>query len=175
MRKFLCLALFAGLAGCKSSDDAVSDKNIITYNTFEAVSGWCGDNPSLTIEKAHSGKYSSKVDPAIEFGVTYDQIFGKMTQNKPKKLKVEAWAYVPDKETGKAIIVISLWNAKGEQTFWEGIKLEEVDDYKEWVKVEKEIKLPATLQVTDKFKAFLWRAGATQPVYMDDFKVSLVE
>jgi hypothetical protein len=171
--------LFAGLLlcmSCSKSQEDLSEKNLITYNNFEAADGWGGTNPTLTKEKAHSGRYSIKIDPTNEYSYGFDNLLGKIASKKPKGLKVEAWAFVPSKQAGSAKLVVHITKpTSGQQVIWEGIPLENVENFKEWTEVSKEIKLPANVEVSDRIQIYLWKAGATEAVYIDDLKLSATE
>jgi hypothetical protein len=173
---YLLLAGALFLGACSNSDDPVTE-GTITFNNFEGVDGWNAKFPTITKEKAHSGQYSLKVDKDNEYSVGFNKMLGEVSSKRPKKIKVEAWVFVPSKETGAATLAFTVNNPQGgDALLWDGIKLaEEVDDFREWEHVEKEFKLPDNIQVTNTISSYLWRSGATEPVYVDDMKISIVD
>ena len=176
MKNILVFTAMLALCSCSKPETSMDDENLITFNNFESVDGWGNSHPSITKEKAYSGKYATKVDQANEYSFGYDKLIGQITTKKPKKLKLEAWAYIPNKQEGGAQLVFVMTRpANNQQIIWEGIKFEDTHEFKEWTKVNKEINLPDNIEISDRVQVYLWRAGASQPVYIDDLKLSVLE
>src|SRR6478672_11379615 len=112
------IALVLILNACSGKEDP---KNIVAFNDFDALAEWGFENPSLTTERAHSGRYSVKIDNSVENGIGFNSILGKITTAKPKNLKVECWAYVP--ETARVLLVFSIDNEANNTVVWEATKL----------------------------------------------------
>lgn len=175
-KNYILLAGMLAFISCSQSDANLNDASLISFNNFEAVEGWGPMQPTVTKEKAHSGKYAIKVDAAHEFSYGFDKTIGQITNKKPKALNLEAWAYVPGKDTGKASLILQITKpSSGQQVKWEGIDVVNNQDFKEWTKISKTIKLPDNVEVSDRLQVYLWRGGATEPVYLDDLKISTSE
>lgn len=174
MRKKILIYLLGCLASCSSAVD--SENKIVVKNDFDMLDGWgtCANN-SITKERAHSGKYSIKVDQNVEFSVGFQKPLLELMPDKPKKLKLTSWVYSPSPD-GKAVIefdVIDLDNRKISDASY---KLEEkLRSYKQWVKIKKVITIPDNVQPNHQLRLFLWRANATVPVFMDDITIEWVE
>ncbi|GAA4379097.1 hypothetical protein GCM10023186_16300 [Hymenobacter koreensis] len=142
-------------------------------NDFESIVGWAPENKSLTTERAHSGRYSLKVDKDTEFSLTYDVLLGKLSAKRLRGVKLEAWAYLPN-AGGDAKLGLVINAPNSEQTILgEGIQLgEQVKKYNEWVKVSKDIVFPPNAEYMSHMKIFLWRAGASAPAYIDDITLT---
>ena len=178
MRQLLYALLALSLAACGEKPKA-TPANLLASNDFESVDGWLGGvNPtSLTKDKAHSGRYSVKVSPESEYSLGYDNPFGKLSASKLKKIKLRAWVNLPNGKS-EAILVAAVPNstAGAKPLLWEGVKLrDKVKSYNKWVEVEKEITLPDNITYNDKINAYLWSAGSSDPVYMDDMSIEKVE
>jgi hypothetical protein len=174
MKKAVLLSLMSCLFACSKSENLSEDA--IARNDFEMLDGWGGcSSPSLTKERAHSGKYSVKVDKDVEFSLGFDKVIWELVPNKPKKLKLTTWVYLPSAE-GKAILGFNLINENNQDAGGASIKLEEeVKEYKEWVKIERTIDVPKEVTQNYKVRSFLWRASASVPVYMDDMTIEVIE
>jgi hypothetical protein len=179
MKPLFFITALAGLTAC-SSDSASeyqrqSGPNVLTDTSFEEVLGWGGIDPSmLTRERAHTGVFSMRVDKDHEYSLTYDVALGKMSPRKVKKIKLNAWVFLPSENT-KAILGVQVIDPDqgNKETFGDGLKMETVHDYNKWVQIEKEMELPESLAPTHHLKLFLWRAAAVDPVYVDDLRLSI--
>ncbi|MBF9223735.1 carbohydrate binding domain-containing protein [Hymenobacter ruricola] len=149
---------------------------MVTRNNFENVQGWGGANEaSVTTEKAHSGKSSICVNPQVEYSYTYNRTLGQMTSGKPKKLTVEGWAWVPDKNA-KASVTVEIKHSptSNSTVFYEGLDLvSSVDGFKDWKKVKKTFTLPDSVAFNNAVKVYVWRGSSPSPVYFDDMAISL--
>ena len=179
MKNFLYILVLTSLVASCSSDDKLptAGANTITANDFESVAGWGVDPETLTKEHAHSGKYALKVDAGHEYSLTYDVVLGQASPRKLKKVRLTGWAFLPN---DKATSVLSLQIIDPDQgnkgVFVDGIDLREsVKDYNKWVKVSKEFTLPEDITYTQHMKIFLWRAGSSEPSYLDDIVVETIE
>jgi len=176
--KSLFYALTAlSLVACSSDAEKGDAGDYITRNDFESMVGWLPDAGTLTKAHAHSGAYAVVVDPEHEFSLTYNAQLGKVSPHKLKGITLEAWVFLPDnKATGVLGVQITDPDQGNKEVFGDGIKLQEaVKEYNKWVKVSKEITLPANIAYTQNLKVFLWRSGAASPVYMDDISIKGIE
>ncbi|GGF04599.1 carbohydrate binding domain-containing protein [Hymenobacter cavernae] len=174
MRKLLYLLLTAGVAACAEKQTQLP-ANLITHNSFEELDGWMGSDQylaSLTTEQAHSGKYSAKVDPAIEFSTGYSKQLGKVAARIPKKLKIKAWVNLSNSKATPFLVTELKQAGTNKQLLWEGLELaKEAKHYNLWVQVEKTVSLPAEAAYSDVLKVYLWRGSSIQPAYIDDLMI----
>lgn len=173
MKQYLILTGFFLLFSCNRH----SPDKILVENNFDGLQGWGLEHASITSERAHSGKYSIKVDPNLEYSLAFNQILGTLTNKTPKQLKVEMWAYIPS-ENAKASFVCTLADPKSnENKFWQGFNLvDKTKDYREWVKITKRLELPENVTSSDKLNCYLWRPGPSEEVvYIDDLKITILE
>ena len=170
--------LLAGPWACSSDNSATAPENVLARNDFENLLGWMGvTDPSIALDRAHSGHYAVKVGAGTEFGGTYIREMGQMAPIKPKTLKVRAWAWVPDsKNQGSIVLSISRPSDNDRALFYEAIGLAKaVKATKEWQLVEKTFPLPDDITSTDVLKVYLWRGGTPDAVFMDDIELSKVD
>ena len=168
--------LLTGLFLSVSCDRQSSDK-ILVENDFDGLRGWGLEHASINSERAHSGKYSVKIDGGLEFGLTFNQILGTLTNKKPKQINVELWAYIPA-NTAKASFVVTLSKPESqEHQFYQSFNLvDKTKNYREWVKISKRLELPDDIQLSDKFGCYLWRSEPSEEVvYIDDLKITVLE
>ncbi|WP_143436493.1 carbohydrate binding domain-containing protein [Hymenobacter crusticola] len=174
MRKLLCLLLILGVAACAEKKTQLPD-NLLTHNDFEQLDGWMGSDQylaSLTTDQAHSGKYSAKVDPAVEFSAGYSKQLGKVAAQIPKKIKLQAWVNLSNEKAVPVLVTELKQTGTDKQLLWDGLDLaKEVKHYNMWVQVEKTVNLPAEAAYGDVLKVYLWRGGSIQPAYVDDLMI----
>ncbi|RYU78423.1 hypothetical protein [Hymenobacter persicinus] len=179
MKTYIGLLGLALLGACSSDNGQnlkVDDKTI-TANDFESIAGWNNDPTTLDRGRAHSGQYAIKVDGNHEFSTTFDMPLALASSKKFNTVLLEGWAYLPsDKSTGMLGIQILDPNNPGKEIFGDGIRLGEVvKEYKKWVPVSKEFKLPDNINATQHIRMSLWRADASDFVLVDDVKISIKE
>lgn len=162
------------LVSCSSRGTTANAENVLSHNDFESLEGWIPSNPSLTTAKAHSGRHSIMVDNNVEYSMSYTSIVGKVSPMRIKKLGLSAWALVTD-QGSEAQLVVEVKNpADSEQKiFWESITLgKEVKGINQWTQIKKTFVLPESVEPTHELRVYMWRGGATPPVFLDDVIIS---
>lgn len=164
------------LPGCGDRDTPPGASTEIAANDYESVIGWMPDPKTVTRERAHSGRYAVKVDATNEYGLGYSQVLAKAVDHKPSKLRIEGWALMTD-ANAKARLGLQLFDlTTNRAVFGEGIDYDPtIKEYGKWVKISKDISLPANTISSQELRVFLWRAGATSPAYLDDLRISEVK
>lgn len=182
MKKPLYALLALGMVACGKKDSGALGPNELMANNFESLEGWVGNEPlnvpSLTKEKAHSGRYSLKVGPDIEYSMGYNVLLGKLSPSKLKKIKLKGWAYLPKGSANATLVAVITDPTKpdAQPIKWEGLDLgKEVKNYNKWVEVEKIMEIPDNASYANKFNIYLWRTQALEPVYFDDLSVEKVD
>jgi len=174
MKKMVGLLGLCLLSAC-SSKTTSADDILITANDFEATAGWNDNLALLTRKYAHSGQYAITVDKEHEFSLTYQIPLDTVSsQKRIKTLHLEAWAYLlSDKSSGDLVLQISDPAQNNKNTLYETIKLgEAVRTYNNWTLVSKDIPVPNEVTAAQQMKIYLWRSSASEPVFVDDLKVS---
>ncbi|MCB2380010.1 hypothetical protein LGH70_20620 [Hymenobacter sp. BT635] len=167
----LVLLLFAAACSQKKNEQADDTKGKALLSTsYENLEGWVPENASLTKEKAHTGNYSVKVDPAIEFGLTYVNKLGRLSPTRSNKLRLKAWYMLT--KPGKASLVFQIVNPDNTSTnaFYEKISLEKVGD---WTEVSQVLTLPPVIDPASEVRVYLWRDEATGASYLDDVELTV--
>ncbi|GAB3878050.1 hypothetical protein GCM10028824_39230 [Hymenobacter segetis] len=183
MKKHIYLVLaLATLAGCGDKNGKSRPDNFLAGNDFEEIEGWNGDAPlpvSLTREKAHSGIYSMRVGPDVEYASGFIGTVGKISPTRLTKIKIKGWVFVPAGQPGGAIVtqVIDPDKQGASPLLWEALSLETaVKKRAEWVEIEKTLTMPANLSPTNKLYMYLWRgASPTSVAYIDDMEILRAE
>lgn len=174
---YLSLALALGLAGCGGDKGSSRAENVLASSGFEEIEGWNGDAPlplSLTREKAHSGTYSMRVGPDVEYASGFIGALGKMSPVRLNEVKVTAWIYLDGTAPSGAIVtqVLDPATPNAKPLLWESLPLDKaVPKRKEWVQVEKTVRLPANVSPTCKLYVYLWRGAAPVVAYIDDVQL----
>ncbi|MGI4869726.1 MAG: hypothetical protein ACRYFX_00960 [Janthinobacterium lividum] len=186
MKSTCLLPLLALLGACsgprpEAGGGPVIDANTITFNNFEAGGGWSNDpgrnDPNLIAKgQAHSGQYALVINHDHEYSLAFDMPLGRISSRKFKVIHLEAWAYLPS-EHGAANINLQILQPDGNGQVTAG-NLElgsAVKTYHEWVKVEKDFPMPDNITAVQRLHVFVWRAGATDEVLLDDVLLSIKE
>lgn len=175
MKNALYALLALALVSCGGSGS--KPKDLLTENDFESLDGWSngGANASLNKEKAHSGVYSVKVAPGLDYGMGFGNQLGKISSTKVQKIKIHAWAFVPN-DKAVAVMVVETKNPGEEKsTLWDGTNMAETGKSKgfnKWIEVDKTLDLPGSTNYNTQLLVYLWRGSSTQPVYLDDVQIS---
>lgn len=176
MKKYTLLLLTAAtLAGCGDKSSS-RPANYLTGNDFDQLEGWTGDMvlPSLTKEKAHSGAYSMRVGPGIDYSNGFIGTLGKISPTRLTQIQVKAWVYVPAGNVTAAIVtqLMDPASTDGKMAMWEPMPLDKaVKKRNEWVEVEKTLTLPANAGPNFKLYVYMWSGGAPNVAYLDDVQV----
>ncbi len=170
------LFFICGLAlmGCTSYADR---ENILAANNFDGLEGWAEPHASITSERSHSGKYSMKVDAGTEYSLSFNQLLGKITNRKPRKIKVELWTYIPGSHARARFVVNISDPQTNESRFSQDFNLiDKTSDYRRWVRIAKILELPETIKLSDKMSCFLWRPEQTnEAVFIDDLLITILD
>lgn len=178
MKNLLYGLLALAVVSCGRSSGKAA--NVLTENNFEQLDGWMNGSTStsLTQEKAHSGTYSVKVNPGIDYSLGYNSTLGKLSSARLNKVKLHGWVFVPnDKAT--AVLVTEVKNpGQDKSALWEGISMKErggVDGFNKWIEVERDLTLPQSTTYNSQILVYLWRGDSSQPVYLDDVQLLKAE
>lgn len=179
-KTFLLLGALVALtaAGCGGSNTA-SDQNVLINNDFDTLAGWLPEaqNATLSRDKAHSGHYALKVDPAHDYSLGYKAQLGQLHETRVKKIKVSAWAFVSTADA-KASLVVTVSNpdpANDKPLLWDAVEVSAGNHAGKWAEVSKTITIPANASPSCLLGLYLWRNEGSQPVYLDDLRVTLEE
>ena len=175
MRHVAFLGALGLLSACHadggSSSRPVSDASVLTTSDFEQTIGWGdSDSPSLTTERAHSGKWSVRVTPDVPFGYTYSRTFGNMSSTPLTHLVVEGWALrTAPGSTAKLVVQINVSATDETKVSYSAFPIEQaVPKFGEWTAISVPITLPTGTKGANKLKMYLWNDQGTSPTYLDD-------
>ena len=182
MPRFCCGLLLTLLAACQSPPvspgSAAAGETLITRNDFEASVGW-GDtpaSPALTTEVAHSGSWSEKVGPGIEYAQTYHQQVGRMVERRPRRLKMSGWFYFPDLRSHPMLVLQVVKADGGGDLVWQGLDVARyVQIPNQWTYAERIVDVPAAVGALDECRFFLWQSAPTTAAYADDLELRVAE
>jgi hypothetical protein len=170
---FLGALLLAGLAGCSGSSSETPAEKLIAQNNFDQFEGWVPAVAGLTTERAHSGKYATKVDGATPYSMGYITTLGQASPVKLKKILVNGWVFRTGKEATASIVVEVKKPATGESIYWKALDVtKEAKDINVWEEVSQVFELPETIEATQELRVYLWGSTTQQAVFLDDITIS---
>lgn len=181
MKNSIYLLTALALAGCGDKATNSRPEGLLAGTDFEGVAGWNGDAPtplSLTREKAHSGMYSMRVGPEVEYASGFIGTLGKLNSTRIGKIQVKGWVYAPGGETTAAIVtqIVDPATPNAKPVLWEALPLDKtVKTRNEWVEVDKTVVLPANVTPGMKLYVYLWRGPAPAVAYIDDMQILKAE
>lgn len=147
----------------------------VFFNDFENLAGWLPEPaPSLTTERAHSGRYSVKVDPEHPFSITYHLKLGDTFSMRPRRMRLSAWAWVED-SSDDAQLTFSMSAANDPQEkskLYTQAFLANNWPYKRWTQISRDIDLPPEVSSQAVIAVYLWLNGAPHTVYTDDWELT---
>ncbi|WP_201977644.1 hypothetical protein [Hymenobacter rubidus] len=145
------------------------------HTSFEDVAGWMPEiPPSLATEKAHTGKYSIRVDAQNAYSLTYRASLGALSSgHRPRRLTLSAWVWVPSFREN-AVIVAAVTNPSDPDhpIMSKYVYLNDSGPFEKWKYVSRDLDLPAEIHSTTQLVIYLWRVNAQEPVYADDLRLT---
>jgi len=172
----LSLALLGACASDKKEVKTADGGTVVTFNDFEAGGGWFPDPTLIARGQAHSGQYAMVVNKDHEYSLTFYSTLGMLSPHKFKKLRLEAWAYMPNASATGNLSIQILDNSDQKQVYGDGISFRtDIKEYGKWVPVSKEFVLPDNINANQHLRMFLWRADAQSEVLVDDIKLSILD
>lgn len=176
MRFFLLSAPLLGLlAACQPAATAptstATGPDVLTTADFEQSIGWGdADGKSLTTDKAHSGRWSVRVQPDVPYGYTYARPLGELSTTPMLRLQLDAWALrVSAGSTAQLVVQVVASKTDETNVFYYALPLATaVPTFGEWTAVHVPINLPTTASGDNRLKVYLWNGTATSPTYLDD-------
>ena len=149
---------------------------MVAFNDFESGGGWLPDPTLVAKGQAHSGQYAMVVNKDHEFSLTFNSTLGMLSPRKFKKLRLEAWAYMPNAAATGNLGIQIMDVSDQKQVFGDGISFRTaIKEYGEWVPISKDFTMPDNITANEHLRMFLWRSDAQTEVLVDDVKLSILE
>ena len=133
------------LASCQNPRPGAA--GLVARNDFESLDGWVPAAPTLTTERAHSGRYAVKVDAANEFSLGYANALANTGLRPGQRLVVRGWALRTGPQAGAALVVQLVNPADEKQAvYWQSLPVSKhVITYNRWTPIGQAFTLPAAL------------------------------
>lgn len=171
----LLLCCLWGAAGCRPRDGRTEpQQHELMHTSFEELLGWLPAlPPTLTTEKAHTGKYALRVDAHNAYSLTYRATLGSLCSHRPRRLTLGAWVWVPNRQQD-VIIVVALNNPNDPDhpALTKQLYLNDSGPFGEWKYVSRDLDLPLGTHSNAQLVIYLWNKDASEPVYADDFRLT---
>ncbi len=168
------LLLCTGVSACSAPEADLSEPNILLRNDFESLEGWTStESPSLTRERAHSGRYAIKTDQTMEYSLTYSNLLGRLAERRIIKIEVAAWVYATKPADAQLVVQINRSLTDNTPLVNQVINLgPAIKTPGEWSQIRQEFTMPATISSENQLRIYLWRVSAPEPIYLDDLVVT---
>lgn len=175
MKRVIFVAVFAAvlaMAGCTGNEtiEATGPEGVVSVVNDLESNYWINLN-TLTVEQAHSGKTSSKVDGNQEFSFGYNSIFRNISDTVPVVIEVRAWLFCPEVPTN-ANLVISIDSLGGKNLFWQGVPLQDsLPAANTWTEVKCRFSVPGNITPDNSLKIYFWGIDK-KTFYVDDMMLN---
>lgn len=155
----------------------VPQTNVVASNDFENLEGWIPSESagSISHDKAHSGTAALKVGPGLNYSTGYSNMLGKFSEVRPKKIRVSAWGLLPTKNANPVLVTELVHPTNGTKLLWEGVFFGKDEKYGRWIKRSIDIDLPADATYATQLFVYVWNNNGTEPSYVDDIEISILE
>jgi hypothetical protein len=149
------------------------------HTGFEEFQGWAPKVlPELVSDKAHTGKYSIRVDPQHQYSPTFRAELGQLClHHRPRRLTLSAWVWVPEANAEAALILaISNPEDPDHPVVRKSLFVSDFGPYGQWKYVSRDIDLvgadiPA-FSSKSQLVIYLWNSSSNDPVYADDLRLT---
>ena len=170
-----CLAgvVVALLAGCHPRDGRPTPRQRELARTdFEGFRGWAPAMlPQLATDKAHSGKFSLRVDPQHPYSPTFRAGLGQLFSHRPRRITLGAWVWVPGFRDD-AVLVMAITNPENPDNpvFRKEVYLNDSSPFGAWKWVSRDLDIPLNTNFSSRslLVVYLFAKDVTSPVYADD-------
>lgn len=174
-RSLLVVCLLGLLTTCTSDADKQNVDQLI-FNDFEKFSGWLPATSSLTMERAHSGQWSIKTDQNNEYSLTYSNSLAAVSAKRFTKVRLSGWVYLTQLNSVTINLKIVRSTEDDAVVFFQQVDLSEsVSKPNQWIKVSRDISLPAEITADNVLLFYMWRASSTSPTYLDDLELTAIQ
>ncbi|SFQ71699.1 hypothetical protein [Hymenobacter arizonensis] len=161
------------MGGCHPRDEQANGTlHLLMQTGFEEPSGWVSQmKPLLTTEKAHSGKYSLRVDEKHPSAVIYQKALGALCAHRPRQFRLSAWVWVPGL-SNEVALQVSVYNPGNTQPVLnEPLYTTDARIFGKWYHVSQEYNLPNNTTSQSQFVISVIGEETTAPVYVDDLQL----
>jgi 4-amino-4-deoxy-L-arabinose transferase-like glycosyltransferase len=128
---------------------------LVVKNGFETAGRWQADPLRMDTSFFYSGSAGYRFDSALEFGPAFDTLFGQISSQPVRTIKVSLWGMAPP-GLMKTPIVISVDDASGKNYLWASRDMDNFLDEYTWGKVHFTYKLPHAPSPGDRLKIYVW-------------------
>lgn len=170
------IAALVAVAGCqhRNGRPPVRTRELMRTSFEEQARGWAPEvRPTLTAEKAHTGKYSVRVDAHNQYSATYRAELGALCpSHRPRRFTLSAWVWVPSVDDD-AQLILSITNPDNpEPVFRKALFVTDSGPFGAWKRVSRSLDLPSTTTSKSQLAITLWKSNANAPVYADDLQLT---
>ncbi len=149
-------------------------QRLVLQTDFEAPDRASSDSllRSLTTRRAHSGKTALLVDWQHQSSGAYRVPLGSLFNFRPHKLHFSAWAWVEQYEDDATVVVaISAPDNPNRRLLQKTIYLADNGPYRQWKEVALDLDMPQGISHASQLTIYARHHMATNPVYIDDWKL----
>jgi len=169
MKKALCYLIVVSViltfTGCSTPQEP-----IVIKNSIDETAGWEINYYTISEMKAHSGKFSSKIDSTYQYSVAYKELLKNMKAEDLTKIRYSAYVLV-ETVPSSVTLVGAIGDGINKPIGWVGVDVKDkIKNPDEWTKIEGEIAVPENYADNIKFGCYLFSPNK-EVAYVDDFEI----
>lgn len=176
MRIYPCVTIgllaAAGLLAASCNSRSGPRQRELAHTDFEGFKGWAPALlPNLATEKAHSGKFSIRVDPQHQYSATFRAELGQLVSHRPRRITLGAWVWVPSfLDDASFVVAISNPSDPDHPVFRKEVFLNDSGPFEAWKWVSRDLNIPMDMYFSSRSQliVYLLAKNTQSAVYADD-------
>lgn len=166
------LAALGGLAivaGCHPRDGRTDvEQRLLVYTGFELSKA---PAPTLTTEKAHTGRFSMRVDAQHRRARLYHVRLGQLSDHRPRRFTLSAWAWAPDFGSDASVVLAIRNPGAAVPALQQAMYAADAGPFQAWKLLSLNVNLPDNTSSDTELTIELV-ANSAGPVYVDDLRLA---
>lgn len=143
---------------------------VVIKTDIDKIDGWGVSYNTISELKAHSGKFSSKIDSLNQYSFAFDDYLINMKSEGISKIRFSAYVLV-ENVPSSVTLVGALGDGINKPLVWVGIDVKDkIQKPNEWTKIDGEVLVPLDYAENIKFGCYLFSPNK-EVAYVDDFEI----
>lgn len=159
-----------GSVNPETEDNLIIDNFFIDFESNPALT----NTSTIVPGKAHSGKFSSKIEGKDSYSANFSNCISKLKYDKITKVNIGAWFFTSS-ENINAMYVFTIEDTVSKKSvLWEGVNLKNKIKKDEWTFVDTVISIPSgKLKPEYRFAVYAWNKENNK-ICIDDISVTFL-
>ncbi len=143
---------------------------VVLKSSIDKIDGWGISYNSLSENKAHSGKLSSKIDSVNQYSLGFDDYLKNMKSDGITKIRFSAYILIETVPSSVTLVGV-IGDGTNKPISWVGVAVKDkIQKPNEWTRIEGEVIVPENCADNIKFNTYLYSCNK-EVAYVDDFEI----